>query len=103
MNERNFEPETGDDDSEFEPPAEDIDSSAMFCRFSPMQIDRMASHLLGEPPLCERWISRDGKTAVLYGLRLKTAKRKQEDKPDQYVPNMVEKWIQRFQKTKVTI
>lgn len=58
------------DEEEGEAPEEDIDSSEFFCRFTPMQIDLMASHLLGENPLCEKWISRDGKEAILYRLRL---------------------------------
>ena len=51
-------PEIDDDEEELEPEPE-IDSNGFFCRFTPWQIDKMASHLLGEKPLCEKWISRD--------------------------------------------
>jgi hypothetical protein len=64
-----------DEDDEAPEPEEEVDSNEMFCRFTPWQLDKYASHLLGEEPLCEKWISRDGKQAILWGLRL-THKRK---------------------------
>lgn len=92
------EDETEDEEEgpELEP---DIDSNEMFCRFTPWQIDKYASHLLGEKPLCERWISRDGKEAVLYPLRLSwTTKAALAEQAHQTVNDMVGEWKRKFQK-----
>jgi hypothetical protein len=92
--------EDDEEEAESESLHEEVNSGDFFCRFTPMQIDRFASAMLGEPPLCERWISRDGREAVLHGLRLRVAKRRQEDPPNMYVNDMVTRWKAKFEKTK---
>ena len=91
-------PEIDDDEEELEPEPE-IDSNGFFCRFTPWQIDKMASHLLGEKPLCEKWISRDGKEAILYPLRLSwTKKTELAERPKNTAKDVVDLWKTKFGK-----
>lgn len=88
------------DDEDGETPEEDIDSNEFFCRFTPWQLDKYASHLLGEKPLCERWISRDGKDALLYPLRLSWRRMPgQSGREFGERVNLADQWKKTFQKT----
>ena len=86
-----------DDEVEAIEPSEGDTSMGLYSRFTPWELDRMASELLGERPLCERWISRDGKRALLWGLTLSRAKPEPGYK-GATPADLVELWKKKFQK-----
>lgn len=107
MKRETFSPDLLEEDGELEEPSEHetihLRPDELFCRFTPTRIDEMATYWLGEPPLCERWISCDGKQAILRTLNFKFSEiaRKQSGESEQkqeITRDLVALWNERFQR-----